>query len=124
VNQVIKYEGKLMGNGTTTIVLKGAVNPVDEPFPTVKELVGKVGTISLNDLSQFIGQSKFVKGVVGRTFETPVGGGCEITDVGAGVITVFANEPVTVTVGQELIVYGYISQRVSGDVVINARGLF
>ena len=127
LNQVVEYKGKLMPKGDTTIVIEGALNPSTKEFPTVKQLVEQVGTIPLNDIQKYAKTNGFLKGIVGKVFQSKFGGGIEICnplDLESVPITVYTEEGTTATEGQELIVYGYINQKTNGDITVNAGGVF
>jgi len=127
LSQVVEYAGKLMPKGDTTIVTSGALNPSTKPFPTVQELVKSVGSIPLKELDKHAKTNGFVTGVVGKIFSSKYGGGVEICnplDIDSVPITVYVEEGTSAVEGQELIVYGYINQKATGDITINAGGVF
>jgi len=113
--------------GDNTIITSGALNPSTKPFPTVQELVKSVGSIPLKELDKHAKTNGFVTGVVGKIFSSKYGGGVEICnplDIDSVPITVYVEEGTSAVEGQELIVYGYINQKATGDITINAGGVF
>lgn len=127
LNQVVTYKGKLMPKGDTTIVISGALNPSTVEFPTVQQLIEQVGTTALKDIEKMVDKNTFIKGIVGKTFDSKFGGGVEICDpldLESVPITVYLTDGATASEGQEILVYGYINQKDSGDITVNAGGVF
>ena len=116
VGKPVKAKVKVRDDGKITLL--------SDPVPsteavTVQQLVDKVGTIDLNELSKYEGMTAFIKGRVGRVFETPYGGGIELSDIGAlAPVTVYLDSVEGLTLGKAITVVGFVKNK-EGKVYVN-----
>jgi len=127
-DQIVQFNGKLMPRSENVIVMSGESATVNVPFPTVAEIAEKAKAYTpLGKIENFIGQNILVKGVVGKNFQSEVGGGTEICDpldLESVPVTVYIDGGSQLVEGQEVSVFGYVNQKSSGDIVMNANGIF
>lgn len=116
VGKPVKVKVKVRDDGRMTLL--------SEPEPsteavTVQQLVDKVGTIDLNELAKYAGMTAFVKGRVGRVFETPYGGGVEISDVGTlAPVTIYLDSTEGLTPGKPVTAVGFVKNK-DGKTYVN-----
>lgn len=93
--------------------------PSAEAVPAASEIANEVGILDLNDLSEAIGQSCFLKGIVGKFFKTDYGAGIELSSIGSNPQTIYLGEGSEAKVGDEVVVLGYVFKGARG---IGVRG--
>jgi len=101
------------------------VSPIEEPqpssatVPTPAQLAEQIGLMPLNDLKGIVGESCFVKGIVGalKNLEGKNFMIANLDAIGSNPITVFLPASSQVKLGDEVVVYGRVNER-EGEVSI------
>jgi len=118
-NQVVSFKGKLMDDGENVRLVGGDITPTNEQFPSLRELVGAVGITPSAEVKGSLNGYCFVRGYVGRSFDSTFGKGIEISDEGGNPLTVWLEGSPAVSLGSEVVVYGFVSEK---DGAVRVRG--
>jgi hypothetical protein len=118
-NQVVSFKAKLMDDGMGVRLIGGEITPTNEVFPSIRELVSAAGITPMSNIKEHLDGYCFVKGYVGRTFDSTFGKGIEISDEGGNPVTVWLEGEPAVSLGSEVVCFGYVNEK---DGAVRIRG--